>query len=35
MQVEDKSVMVGLGMEDALCRSKWSVDVDQIAAGFR
>ena len=34
-QVEEESVMVGLRMEDALCRSKWSVRVNQIAAGLR
>ena len=26
---------VGLRREDALCSSKWSVDVDKIAAGLR
>ena len=26
---------VGLRREDALCRSKWSVGVNQIAAGLR
>ena len=34
-QVEKESVKVGLRMEDALCRSKWSADVNQIAAGLR
>ena len=34
-QVEEESVMVGLTMEDALCRSKWSVGVNQIAAWLR
>ena len=29
-QVEEVSVKVGLGREDALCRSKWSVGVNQI-----
>ena len=32
-QVEEESVKVGLRREDALCRSKWSVGVNQIAAG--
>ena len=35
MQVEEKSVNSGLRREDALCRSRWSVGVDQIAAGLR
>ena len=26
---------VGLRMEDTLCRSKWIVGVDQVAAGLR
>ena len=34
-QVEEESVKVGLRREDALCRSKWSVGVDRIAAGLR
>ena len=34
-QVEEESVKVGLRREDALYRSKWSVSVIQIAAGFR
>ena len=34
-QVEEESVKVGLRMEDALCRSKWSVAVNQISAGLR
>ena len=34
-QVEEESVKVGLRMEYALCRSKWSVDIMQIAAGQR
>ena len=34
-QVEEKSVKVGLRREDALCLSKWSVGVKQIAAGLR
>ena len=32
-QVEEESVKVGIRREDALCRSKWSVGVNQIAAG--
>ena len=34
-QVEEESVKIGLGRKDALCRSKWSVDVNQIAARSR
>ena len=34
-QVEEESVMVGMIKEDVLYRSKWSVGVDQIAAGLR
>ena len=34
-QVEEESARVGLRRKDALCRSKWSVDVNQIAAGLR
>ena len=34
-QVEEESVKVGLRKEDALCRSKWSVGVNQIDAGLR
>ena len=34
-QVEEESVKVGLRMEDVLCRLKWSVGVNQIAAGLR
>ena len=34
-QVEDESVEIGLRREDALCQSKWSVGVNQIAAGLR
>ena len=33
--VEEESVKVGLRREDALCRSKWRVGIDQIAAGLR
>ena len=32
--VEEESVKVGLRREDALCRSMWSVGVNQIAAGL-
>ena len=35
MQVDEESVKVGLRREDSLCRSKWSVGVDEIAAGLR
>ena len=34
-QVEEESMKVGLRREDALCRSKWSVVVNQIGAGWR
>ena len=34
-QVEEESVGIVLRREDALCRSKWSVGVDQIATGWR
>ena len=32
---EEESVKVGLIKEDGLCRSMWSVGVNQIAAGLR
>ena len=35
MQVEVESMKVGLRIEDELCRSKWSVGVNKIAAGLR
>ena len=34
-EVEEESVKVGLGREDALCRSNWNVGVNQIAVGLR
>ena len=34
-QVEEESMKVGLRRKDALCRSKWSVGVNKIAAGLR
>ena len=34
-QVAEESMMIGLRREHALCRSKWSVGVNQIAAGLR
>ena len=34
-QVYEEGVKVGLRREDALCQSKWSVGVNQIAAGLR
>ena len=34
-QAEEESVMVGLRREDVLCRSMWSVGINQIAAGLR
>ena len=33
--VEEESMKVGLRREDALCCSKWSVDINKIAAGLR
>ena len=33
--VQEGSVMVALRREDALCRSKWSVDIIQIATRLR
>ena len=32
--VVEESVKVGLRREDALCRSRWSVGVDKVAAGL-
>ena len=32
---QEESVKIGLRREDALCRSKWIVGVNQIAAGLR
>ena len=34
-QVEEESVKVGLRLEDVLCRSKWSVSINQVADGLR
>ena len=34
-QVEEENVKVGLRREDAPCRSKWSVGINQITAGSR
>ena len=34
-QVEEESVKVGLRRDYSLCRSTWSVGVNQIAAGLR
>ena len=34
-KVEGEHVKIGLRREDALCRSKWSVGINQIAAGLR
>ena len=34
-QVEEESMKDGLRREDALCRSKWSVGVNKIAAWLR
>ena len=33
--VEEESVKVGLRMEEAYCRSKWSVGANQIATELR
>ena len=33
-RIEQQSVKVGLRRGGALCRSKWSVGVNQIAAGL-
>ena len=35
MQVEEESTKVGLSREDAICRSKWSVGINKIAAGLK
>ena len=34
-QVEEESMKISLRRKDALCRSKWSVGVNNIAAGLR
>ena len=34
-QVVEESMKIGLRREDVLCRSKWSVGLNQIAAGSR
>ena len=34
-QVEEESMKVGLRRNDALCRSKWSVSINKIAARLR
>ena len=34
-QVEEESMKVGLRRKDELCRSKWSVGVNKIAAGLK
>ena len=34
-QAEEESMLVGLRRKDALCRSKWSVGINKIAAGLR
>ena len=33
--IEEESLMVDLRKEDALCRSRWSVGVNEIAAWLR
>ena len=33
-QVEEESVKIGLRREDTLCRSKWSVGINQIATFY-
>ena len=35
MHGKGENVKIGLRMEDALCRSKWSVGLDNIAAGLK
>ena len=34
-QVEEENVKIGLRRKDALCRSMWIADVNQIAVGLR
>ena len=34
-QLVEESVKVAMRREDAFCQSKWSVGVDQLAAGLR
>ena len=34
-QADEESMKVGMRKKDALCRSKWSVSVNKIAAGLR
>ena len=34
-QVEEESVKVDMRRDETLCRSRWSVSVNQIAAGLR
>ena len=34
-EAQEESVKVGLRMEDAPCRSRWSVGVNQIVGGLR
>ena len=34
-QTEEESLKIGLRWDVALCRSKWSVVVNQVAAGLR
>ena len=34
-QVEEESMKVGLRMEDALCRSKWSAGINQVDVRLR
>ena len=34
-KVEEECAKVGLRREDTVCQSKWSVGVNQIAAGLR
>ena len=34
-QVEDESVKIGLRKDDSLCRTKWSVGLNRIAAWMR
>ena len=34
-QVKEESMKVGLRMKESLCRPKWSVGLNKIAAGLR
>ena len=34
-QIDEESMKVGLRRKDAICRSKWCVGVNKIAAGLK